>query len=136
MLSKWKGLILLIGTVSLVGLAVAACSRSSAGTREHMSGMNMPSMPAANQNTQARKPNQIVIQDFSFAPATLTVKAGTKVTWINRDSDPHTVDENDKRFKSGAMDTDAEYSFTFNSPGTFKYFCALHPKMTGQVVVQ
>lgn len=108
-----KGLILVIGTIGLAGLLVAASNRST-----------------------AIEPNQVVIKDFSFEPATLTVKAGTKVTWINRDGDPHTVDEVNKRFKSGAMDTDAEYSFTFNSPGTFKYFCALHPKMTGQVIVQ
>jgi plastocyanin len=136
MVSRWLGIILLIVTIGLAGLLLASCNRSSARTREHMSDMNMPSTASGNQPMQTTEPNQVVIKDFSFAPATLTVKAGTKVTWINRDSDPHTVDENDKRFKSGPMDTDAQYSFTFNSPGTFKYFCALHPRMTGQIVVQ
>ncbi len=80
--------------------------------------------------------NQVVIQNFAFAPATITVASGTKVTWTNRDDDPHTVDETNKVFKSGTMDTGDQYSYTFNSPGTFSYFCALHPKMVGQVIVK
>jgi plastocyanin len=80
--------------------------------------------------------NQIVIENFSFKPATLTVKAGTKVTWVNRDDVPHTATDTDKRFNSGALDTDDHFSFTFEKPGTYDYFCALHPKMTGRVVVK
>lgn len=80
--------------------------------------------------------NQIVIENFSFKPATLTVKAGTKVTWVNRDDVPHTATDTDKRFNSGALDTDDQFSFTFEKPGTYDYFCALHPKMTGRVVVK
>jgi plastocyanin len=103
-----------------------------------MSNMNMPAKPPmAPKNMQAGvAPNQVVIENFSFAPATLTVKTGTKVTWINRDDVPHTVNENDKRFKSGPMDTDDQFSYTFSAPGTFSYFCALHPKMTGQIIVK
>jgi plastocyanin len=105
-----------------------------------MSNMNMPTKqtsPASkNMPAAAAAANQVVIENFSFAPATLTVKAGTKVTWINRDDVPHTVNENDKRFKSGPMDTDDQFSYTFRDPGTFSYFCALHPKMTGQIIVQ
>jgi plastocyanin len=103
-----------------------------------MSNMNMPAKPTtAPKHMQAgAAANQVVIENFSFAPATLTVKAGTKVTWINRDDVPHTVNENDKRFKSGPMDTDDQFSYTFSAPGTFSYFCALHPKMTGQIIVQ
>ena len=105
-----------------------------------MSNMNMPAKPTSpaskNMPAAAAVANQVVIENFSFAPATLTVKAGTKVTWINRDDVPHTVNENDKRFKSGPMDTDDQFSYTFSAPGTFSYFCALHPKMTGQIIVQ
>jgi plastocyanin len=102
-----------------------------------MSNMNMPAKPIAPKKTEgSAAANQVVIENFSFAPATLTVKAGTKVTWINRDDVPHTVNENDKRFKSGPMDTDDQFSYTFSDPGTFNYFCALHPKMTGQIIVQ
>ena len=104
-----------------------------------MSNMNMraKSAPAMHTNpTAGAAANQVVIENFSFAPATLTVKAGTKVTWINRDDVPHTVNENDKRFKSSTLDTDDQFSYTFSSPGTFSYFCAMHPKMTGQIVVK
>jgi plastocyanin len=104
-----------------------------------MANMNMPAKPApaTHKNAQAgATANQVVIENFSFAPATLTVKVGTKVTWINRDDVPHTVNENDKRFKSSTMDTDDQFSYTFSSSGTFSYFCALHPKMTGQIIVK
>jgi plastocyanin len=57
------------------------------------------------------------------------------VTWINHDDVPHTATENDKRFDSGALDTDGQFSYTFKTSGAYKYFCALHPKMTGQIVV-
>ena len=78
----------------------------------------------------------ISIDNFTFAPQTLTVKAGTTVTWTNRDDIPHAVAAVDKGFKSKALDTDDRYSFTFTTPGTFAYFCSLHPHMTGTIVVQ
>ena len=80
--------------------------------------------------------NEIVIQDFSFQPATLTVRVGTKVTWVNRDDDPHTATATDKRFNSKTLDTGDQFSFEFKEPGTYNYYCALHPKMTGQVIVK
>ncbi|HYW38760.1 MAG TPA: cupredoxin family copper-binding protein [Terriglobales bacterium] len=80
---------------------------------------------------------QITIDNFSFAPATLTVPAGTEVTWVNHDDIPHTVVSEDKAtFKSRALDTDEKFSFTFAKPGTYTYFCSIHPKMTAKVVVQ
>jgi len=80
---------------------------------------------------------QITIDNFSFAPATLTVPAGTKVTWVNHDDIPHTVVSEDKAtFKSPALDTDEKFSFTFVKPGTYTYFCSIHPKMTAKVIVQ
>ena len=111
----------------------------SPNTDMGMSNMNMPAKPTriAPKNMQAEvAANQVVIENFSFAPATLTVTTGTKVTWINRDDVPHTVNENEKRFKSGTMDTDDQFSYIFSSPGTFSYFCALHPKMSGQIIVK
>ena len=66
----------------------------------------------------------------------LTVMVGTTVTWTNRDDIPHTVVSTDKVFKSKVLDTDEKFSFTFSTPGTFPYFCSIHPKMTGKVVVQ
>ena len=81
---------------------------------------------------------EVKIDNFSFSPPTLTVVAGTTVTWINRDDIPHTVVSSDdsRVFKSKALDTDDRFSFTFTRAGTYSYFCSIHPKMTGKVVVQ
>ncbi len=79
---------------------------------------------------------EVKIDNFSFGPATLMVAAGTTVTWTNRDDIPHTVVSDDKAFKSKVLDTDEKFSFTFTKPGTYAYFCSIHPKMTGKVVVQ
>jgi len=89
-------------------------------------------------NAQEKAPMEVKIDNFSFAPATLTLAAGTTVTWTNRDDIPHTVVSTDdpKTFKSKVLDTDEKFSFTFSKPGTFAYFCSIHPKMTGKVIVQ
>jgi plastocyanin len=81
---------------------------------------------------------EVKIDNFSFAPATLTVAVGTTVTWTNRDDIPHTVvsTEEPKAFKSKVLDTDEKFSFTFSKAGTYPYFCSVHPKMTGTVVVK
>jgi plastocyanin len=81
---------------------------------------------------------QVTIDNFTFTPATLTVNVGTTVTWINRDDIPHTVvSASDPRaFKSSALDTDDKFSFTFTKAGVFPYFCSIHPKMTGKVIVK
>jgi plastocyanin len=78
----------------------------------------------------------VTIDNFVFEPARLTVKAGTTVTWLNRDDIPHTVAAKDRLFKSKVMDTDESYSFTFSIPGEYAYFCSLHPHMTGTIVVE
>jgi plastocyanin len=80
--------------------------------------------------------NEIVIQNFAFEPATLTVKVGTKVTWVNRDDEPHTATATDKRFNSKTLENGDRFTTEFNQPGIYKYYCALHPKMTGQVIVK
>jgi plastocyanin len=79
---------------------------------------------------------QVTIDNFNFTPAAMTVSAGTKVTWVNKDDVPHTVTSDDKLFGSRALDTDDTFSFTFQSPGTYTYYCSVHPKMTGKVVVK
>jgi plastocyanin len=85
---------------------------------------------------QASAPAEVKVDNFSFGPGTLTVAVGTTVTWTNRDDIPHTVVSTDGVFKSKVLDTDEKFSFTFNKPGAFPYFCSIHPKMTGKVVVQ
>ena len=79
---------------------------------------------------------EVKIDNFSFSPATINVPVGTTITWTNRDDIPHTVVSDDKVFKSKVLDTDEKFSFTFGKPGTYPYFCSIHPKMTGKVVVQ
>jgi amicyanin len=79
---------------------------------------------------------EVQIDQFTFAPPRLTVKAGTTVTWINDDDIPHTVASSSKLFKSKALDTNDKFSFTFTTPGSYEYFCSLHPHMTGAVVVE
>ncbi len=79
---------------------------------------------------------EVKIDNFSFSPTTLTVAVGTTITWINRDDIPHKVASTDDVFKSKALDTDDKFSYTFSKAGTYPYFCSLHPKMTGKIVVQ
>src|SRR6266566_8326484 len=76
------------------------------------------------------------IDNFSFGPADLTISAGTTITWTNQDDVPHVVASDDKLFKSNPLDTDDHFSFTFTKPGTYVYYCAIHPKMMAKVVVQ
>ena len=79
---------------------------------------------------------EVKIDNFSFGPATLTVPVGTSVTWTNRDDIPHTVVSTDGVFKSKVLDTDEKFSYTFSQAGTYPYYCSVHPKMTGKIVVQ
>ena len=82
-------------------------------------------------------PSTVSIDNFTFTPATLTVKAGTTVTWINKDDIPHAIASATSAFtKSKALDTDDAYSSTFTTPGIYKYFCYLHPHMVGSIVVE
>jgi plastocyanin len=79
---------------------------------------------------------EVKIDNFTFNPKQITVKAGDTVTWLNHDDIPHTVASQTQVFRSKALDTDDKFSFTFVTPGTYSYFCALHPVMTGTIVVE
>ena len=83
----------------------------------------------------ARADDTVKIDNFTFSPATLTVQAGSKVTWVNEDDIPHAVAASDRTYKSQVLDTDQAFSHTFNEPGSFEYFCSLHPHMKGLIVV-
>ena len=88
-------------------------------------------------STGNARENKIEIKDFAFNPQNITVKSGEKITWINRDEEPHTIVSVGKKFpKSSALDTDQEFSITVSAPGTYEYFCSVHPKMTGTIVVE
>lgn len=78
----------------------------------------------------------IEIANFAFSPATVTVPVGTTVTWINNDSATHTVTAQERQFDSGDLSRGASFSYTFSQSGTFNYYCAIHPRMTGKVIVQ
>ena len=91
---------------------------------------------AANAQQPGAATAEVKIDNFSFGPGTLTVAVGTTVVWINHDDIPHTVVSTEGVFKSKVLDTDEKFSFTFTKAGTFPYFCSIHPKMTGKVVVQ
>jgi plastocyanin len=94
-------------------------------------------LPSVSANDQPSAANaEVKIDNFSFGPETLKVSVGTTVTWINRDDIPHTVMSTDGVFKSKVRDTDEKFSYTFTKAGTYSYFCSVHPKMTGKVVVQ
>jgi len=116
---------LLLKDATLAGDAsTAGALGAAAGTA---AGIAPPSAKAAS--------SQIVMQSFMFAPTTLTVAAGSSVTWINQDGEPHTVTSDSGLFRSGALDTNESFSFKFERPGTYHYICSIHPRMIGTVVV-
>jgi plastocyanin len=94
--------------------------------------------PAPAPQVAAAEAGAVTINNFEFQPALMTVTPGTKVTWVNKDEEPHTVLSADggATFKSPALDTDDKFSFTFDKPGTYKYFCSIHRHMVGTIVVK
>jgi plastocyanin len=107
--------------VTMAGLMLAA----GAPGRDEAAAQNQPASTI-----------EIKIDNFSFGPMTLTVAAGTTVTWTNDDDVPHTVVSDDKTtFRSKALDTREKFTYTFRKPGTYPYFCSVHPKMVAEVVV-
>lgn len=114
----------------IVAIALAALGLGAAGLR---AGAAHDAVGAAHAPGGTA---DVKVDNFTFGPATLTVPVGTKVTWTNRDDIPHTVVSTDRVFKSKVLDTDETFSFTFSKPGRYEYFCSVHPRMTGRVVVQ
>lgn len=93
--------------------------------------------PAEGGQNNSSKEYQVKIDNFSFLPSSLIVPVGSTVTWTNQDDVPHNVRSSEgQTLKSPVLDTDQKFSFTFTKAGTYQYFCAIHPKMTGKVVVQ
>ena len=93
-----------------------------------------PTVTAVDQPSAANA--EVKIDNFSFGPKTITVPVGATVTWTNRDDIPHTSVSTEGVFKSKVLDTDEKFSYTFTKAGTYPYYCTIHPKMTGKVVVQ
>jgi plastocyanin len=113
---KLRSLFMALGSLALV-LAVVLRSGTATG-----------------QTAQA--PPEIKVDNFTFSPETLTVPANSTVVWTNKDDVPHVVASTEGLFRSKGLDTDDHYSFKFTKPGTYSYYCSIHPKMTGKVVVQ
>jgi plastocyanin len=84
----------------------------------------------------AAEPTIVIAREFMFAPASLSVTAGSTVTWKNQDDEPHTVVSDSGLFRSAAMDTNESFSFRFDKPGTYTYACSIHPRMVGTVIVR
>jgi plastocyanin len=78
----------------------------------------------------------VMAKDFMFAPTSISVAAGSTVTWTNRDDEPHTIVSEGGLFRSGALDTNESFSFRFDKPGTYRYACSIHPRMVGTIIVQ
>jgi plastocyanin len=92
--------------------------------------------PSAGAKNDPAESNAVNIDNFSFSPATLTVPAGTKVTWVNHDDVPHNIVSTEKRFTSPVLDTDERFFYSFTAPGTYHYYCSLHPRMTAEIIVR
>jgi plastocyanin len=112
-LGRCRSWLTAVGVAALWGVAI--CTPSSAETPD---------------------PNRIVIKEFMFTPNSVTVKAGSTVTWANMDDEPHAVVSDTGLFRSGAMDTNESFSFKFDKPGTYHFTCSIHPRMVGTIVVQ
>jgi plastocyanin len=97
---------------------------------------NAPQAQSADVAAPAATATEVRIDNFTFSPATLTVTAGTTVTWINGDDIPHAIAAKDRSFRSKTLDTDDRFSFVFGMPGAYDYFCTLHPHMVGKIIVK
>lgn len=108
---------------------VMACAVAFGGT--------VVSCMAADVASSKNKPYEVAIQNFAFSPKTITVRAGTRVVWTNRDEEPHTVTSAGNQFTSSkALDSGDIYATTFSKPGTYTYYCSIHPMMVGTIIVQ
>jgi plastocyanin len=119
-------------------LAVAAGCTEGTGRQAPGQGTTTNGPPQMDPMAPSEAAQQIKIDNFTFDPPTLTIAVGTKVTWVNRDDVPHTATSTakPKSFDSGTLDTDQQFSHVFTKPGTYDYFCAVHPKMTGRIIVK
>jgi plastocyanin len=118
------------------GSSLPGLPGGSGAAPSSMAGMAMPSPSTAAGAAKPLTGNRVAIKGFAFAPAALTVPAGTTVTWTNQDSDAHTVtSDGGGPLNSKALATGDTFSFTFTQAGTFKYLCTIHPFMTATVTV-
>jgi plastocyanin len=140
-----KALFGITGTAALligIGIVMSGCGSAEKNTsmtdHSKASGVsaNKPAPGPPANGEPAKGEVQVVIKDFAFTPADVTVTPGSKVTWINKDDAPHTATSVDKKFNSGGLDTDDKFSFVFNDKGEYQYICTLHPQMKATIKVK
>jgi plastocyanin len=127
-----------IAILAIGALTGAPFEQMAHGAEHGMGGMyfiRIGDAPAGDDEP-APDARQVVVDNFSFTPAATAVPVGTTVTWTNHDDIPHNVVSPEQKFKSPVLDTDEKFSHTFEAAGTYKYYCSIHPRMTGQVVVR
>ncbi|HEY8287268.1 MAG TPA: cupredoxin family copper-binding protein [Chloroflexota bacterium] len=129
----------LIAGQAASALAGSPAAHAGASSMAGMAGMDMSAAASRGGSKPVkmlhRKVIQITITNFAFSPATVEVSPGTKVVWINHDSDPHTVDSTKNLWTSEALDTNARFTRVFKASGTFPYYCSIHPFMHATVIV-
>lgn len=126
---------IVVVVVVLGGWLVMAKHNKDSGS--DMGNMNTSQTNSSSSSQAPKATNAVNIQNFAFSPSAITVKQGTTVTWTNKDGTAHTVTETDSQTgpNSGNVNPGASYSFTFATPGTYHYHCAIHPEMLGTVTV-
>jgi plastocyanin len=143
-LSRFREVLLIACLAVVLLLSACATSPSSGGniavpTAEPT--MVMPTQTSANPSSSTLSVipvtgPKVTISNFTFGPDSLTVPVGTSVTWVNQDDIPHTVNSVDKLFASQALDTGDQFTYKFTTAGIYSYFCSLHPKMVGKIIVK
>jgi plastocyanin len=127
-------------TLAIGALTGIPIEQTAHGAQQGAGGMRFVRIgdaPAADDTPAAADDRkQVVVDNFSFTPAIAAVPVGTTVTWTNHDDIPHNVVSPEQKFKSPVLDTDEMFSHKFEAAGTYKYYCSIHPRMTGQVVVR
>jgi len=137
---------ILLGLSLLGGVLLVSCAPPTAGAASGAAAaLPTPVSPDALATLPPPKPAHptdanggpdVTVENFNFISASITVPAGTTVVWTNADDVQHTVTASDQSFSSPPIDTDGQFSYTFKTPGTYTYFCAIHPFMSGKVIVQ
>ena len=120
----------------LAAAGALATAAIPAGAHQHAAAIG--GAPAVAAEAVVAGEAAVSVDNFTFSPAVITVPAGTRVVWTNRDDIPHTVvgADDPRALRSPPLDTDDRFAFTFAAPGTYRYFCSLHPHMQGTVVVR
>src|SRR5579859_2858103 len=133
---RWVSASRVAGWLVIAVLALSACGQDVTASSAPTTAPHATT-PALTPSLRPRVNGpQLSIDNFTFIPATLTVPAGATVTWTNHDDVPHTVTATDKHFTSQALDTDDQFSYRFTTPGTYNYYCTIHPKMQGTIIVR